>query len=135
VASPLPKPIVYPPDGGEILTGSFISEWPDPLVSCPDYAAPAGYAITLQFGTPLTPSVTDDSLRSGGTNHRKLEVCAITAATYVNPDPTAQEVARGGLHAYGAIVLVPRKPLVPGDYAVAITTDGRAYAWSFSVRP
>src|SRR5579863_6803497 len=132
---PLAKPIEYPPDGATITTTSFTGEWPNPLTSCPGYVAPAGYAITLQPGAGAVPPVTNYSLTRTAPTAQKLDACALTAQTYTNPDPVAQEVTRAGLRAYGAIVIMPRQPLQRGDYAVSITAGAQTYAWSFSVNP
>jgi hypothetical protein len=33
------------------------------------------------------------------------------------------------------VVVVPRDPLGPGKYEVAITADGKPYRWSFTIAP
>ena len=55
----LPKPIMFPPDGAELPLKSFEGEWPNPLTSCPGYAAPSGLGITLQLGLTLAVHMTD----------------------------------------------------------------------------
>jgi len=134
-AAPVAQPIEYPPNGAAITATSFTGEWPNPLASCPGYLMPAGYAITLQPGVAVVPPVTDYSLTRTAPTTQKLEACAVTAQTYVNPDPVAQDVTRRGLRGYGAIVIMPREPLERGSYAVAIAAGGQTYAWTFSVKP
>jgi hypothetical protein len=131
----LASPIVYPPDGGVIDQTAFNGEWPDPLTSCPGYAPPAGYAITLELGSIDVPEISSYSLTFNGKPPQKLDTCLITPDNYTNPDANAQTVTRGILRHYGAIVLVPRLPLETGTYDVALTAGGHTYSWSFSVKP
>jgi hypothetical protein len=131
----LPAPIAYPPNGGVIDQTAFNGEWPDPLTSCPGYAPPAGYAITLELGSIVVPEISSYSLTFNGKPPQKLETCLITPDNYTNPDANAQGLTRGILRHYGAIVLVPRLPLDTGTYAVAVTAGGHTYSWAFSVKP
>ena len=133
VPTPLPKPIEFPPDGTSFPVGDFGVEWPNPLSSCADYAAPTGLPITLQLGHLVAPGFSDYSLKSGTMNGAALAACAFDANTYVNPDPGTQMIARAGLRNAGAIVLVPRRPLTAGRYSVSITAGGHQYQWSFSI--
>ena len=54
---------------------------------------------------------------------------------YINPDPVAEKRVRDALNNFGAAVLIPRAPLTPGTYDVAMTVGGRRYAWSFTISP
>lgn len=131
----LAAPIAYPPYDGTITETAFNGEWPDPLTSCPGYARPAGYPITLELGSVSIPDSASYSLIFSGKSSSKLDACLIIPGTYTNPDPTAQSVTRGILRHYGALVLIPRLPLETGKYSVAFTTGSHTYSWSFSVKP
>ena len=126
--------VMFPPDGATIADGIFGAdegEWPDPLASCPGYAVPTGLPITLQLGINAPALLDRFSLRKDGA---PVEACGFDADSYRNPDPSSLARARSGLRHFGAIVIVPRKPLVAGaTYAVRATVSGKLYAWSFKV--
>jgi hypothetical protein len=130
--SPWPKPLVFPPDGSVIDSGAFSGEWPDPLSACRGYTSPAGLPITLELGNSIEPGFSDYSVKEAGINSSSIEACAFDANTYVNSDPAAESAARAILSHFGAIVIVPRRPLSPGRYVVALTA-GERYTWSFSI--
>ena len=126
-------PIMYPGDGQTTGLRSYTGgESPDPLSTCPGYAAPSGLPILLQIGPGnLTPNVTGHSLMQGGTS---LEHCVFDETNYTNPDGSTQSTGRNVLNARDAIVLIPRNPLTPGlTYNMSITANGQTYAWSFTV--
>jgi uncharacterized protein YkwD len=129
---PLDKPIQYPPHDSTTHGLSVPGEWPDPLSSCPGYDDHAGMPITLQLGAMVTPAVSSYALTRDGA---AIEACGFDASTYSNPDAFAQNRARDGLRNFGAIVLIPRATLAPGNYSVAITTADRTYSWSFTITP
>jgi len=130
--SPWPKPLVFPADGSVMKAGTFSGEWPDPLTACRGYTSPAGIPITLELGHLIQPGFSDYSIKRADANSSSIEACAFDADTYVNSDPAAQSGARAILSHYGAIVIVPRRPLSPGRYVVALTA-GQRYTWSFSI--
>ncbi len=130
--SPWPRPLVFPPDGSVIASGAFGGEWPDPLSACRGYTSPAGLPITLELGNLIEPGFSDYSVERADTNSLPVEACAFDANTYVNSDSAAQSTARAILSHFGAIIIVPRKPLSPGRYVVAVTA-GKRYKWSFSI--
>jgi hypothetical protein len=132
VQSPWPKPLVFPPDGSVVNSGTFSGEWPDPLSACRGYTSPAGLPITLELGNSIEPGFSDYSVERADANGPPLEACAFDAKTYVNSDPAAQSAARAILSHFGAIIIVPRRPLLPGRYVVALTA-GKRYTWSFSI--
>jgi hypothetical protein len=125
-------PIEFPPDGSRIGLAAYQSnEWPDPLTSCPGYAAPTGLPITLQLGRWLVANVSDYSFKVG---NQTLRSCVFDASTYDNPDNGTQDLAREILKDWGAIVLIPQLPLTSGQtYTVSISANGSTYSWSFSV--
>ncbi|MFN8060635.1 MAG: CAP domain-containing protein [Vicinamibacterales bacterium] len=128
-------PVYWPANGSSVPLGSYSgSESPDPLASCPGYAAPSGLPIVLQMGTgSVTPVVTASSFRDGGT---PLQHCIFTESTYVNANPSTQSLARSVLNTRDAVVLVPRAPLETGrTYTASLTVNGVAYTWSFGIGP
>jgi hypothetical protein len=124
------QPLFFPPDGSVMDSGEYSGEWPDPLTSCPGYKPPAGLPITLELGHLIEPGISDYSVTGGSAE--PIEACAIEANSYVNPDAEAKATARAILRNFGAIIIVPRRPLSPGRYLVALTA-GERYSWSFSV--
>jgi uncharacterized protein YkwD len=133
VPAPSTAPIEYPPNGASIDINSFDGEWPDPLASCPSYSLPAGYPITIQFGSMVNPGITSVSFKRTAPTTAALETCAFDGSTYRNPDPGTQKMARDQLINFGAIVIIPRAPLTRGTYSISIVAGGRDYSWSFSV--
>jgi uncharacterized protein YkwD len=131
--APFAKPIIYPPKGASIDINSFDGEWPDPLTSCPGYSLPAGYPITIQFGSMVNPGVTSVSLKRTEPAPAEIQTCAFDGNTYRNPDPGTQKMVRYQLTNFGAIVIMPRAPLSRGAYSVTVIAGGRDYSWSFSV--
>ncbi|MGH7932216.1 MAG: FHA domain-containing protein [Candidatus Binataceae bacterium] len=133
-APPFVTPIEFPADKAVTTLRQVEGEWPDPAAPCPGYESPSGLPITLELGVQIDPRLSAYTLTLEGTAPAEIEACGYTAATYVNPDASAQTRARGLLRTFGAVVVVPRAPLVPGSYTVAITAAGRQYKWSFTVR-
>jgi hypothetical protein len=124
-------PIQFPAGGSTISITTAGGEWPDPLSACPGYALPTGPPITLQLGSWYQPKMSAFSIKREGT---EVVVCGFDANSYANPDPAVQESGRGVLRDYGAVVVIPREPFVPGStYSVSITADGKPYTWSFKV--
>jgi hypothetical protein len=77
--------------------------------------------------------VSSSSLDDGGS---QVETCAFDATSYSNPDGYQQTLVRQGLHAYGAIMIIPKDPLQAGHkYTVSVVADSQPYTWSFSTAP
>lgn len=122
-------PILFPADGTTLpLTQYPGNELPDPLTSCPGFAAPTGMPLFVQLAT--TPAVTDHALTRSGT---ALEHCIFDGTNYTNPDAGNQSLGRAVLAARNAIVIFPRAVLSPGTYTVSVTTGGQTITWSFTV--
>jgi hypothetical protein len=133
----LRKPIEFPAAGMLFpLRADPVGEYPDPLSSCHGFSMPVGVPIVLQLGAPSEGEdvkVSSSSLSDGG---EQIETCAFDAASYANPDGLQQKIARRELHAYGAVVVIPKNPLQPGhQYTVSIVADSQPYTWSFSIAP
>jgi len=132
---PIPKvfkdPVQFPAAGSTISLTRADNEWPNPLSSCPGYTMPTGPPITIQLGSWYQPKMSGFSIKRDGA---EIAACGFDANSYVNPDPAVQRTGRGVLRDYGAVVVIPREPLVAGStYSVSITADGKPYAWSFKV--
>ena len=127
----LAHPIEFPPDGSSVALEFLDHEWPDPLSACPDYAAPVGLPITLELRPFTDTQLGEHSITRGG---EPVEHCAFDASSYTNPDAATEEQGRAVLREFGAIILIPREPLTPGEqYTVSITAQGTPYTWSFTV--
>jgi hypothetical protein len=126
------KPLIFPPEGSMMDSGTFSGEWPNPLTACRNHTATAGLPITLELGRSVEPGFSDYSITRTDAKSPSIEACAFDANTYINSDSAAQIAARAILSEFGAIIIVPRQPLPPGRYVVALTA-GQRYAWSFSI--
>ncbi len=133
---PLPPgtrfPIYWPNRRAAVPVLSFVSEYPDPLTSCPGYGAPSGLPVYLLLGAgDKTPRVTAHSFRQGAVS---MPHCVFHEGNYRNPDKEAQALGRAILNARDAIVLIPKAPLEPGaTYTVSITANGTTTRWSFTI--
>jgi hypothetical protein len=126
-------PIEFPPANADLsinaLTGS---EWPNPIAGCAGYERPVGWPITLQVGQRLV--LQSYSLRDQ-TLEQALEACGIDGVSYRNSDAKQQKRGRELLNAYGAVVLIPRKPLSAGhEYRVTMQTSRGSFEWAFGLK-
>lgn len=128
IGSPL---ILFPTDGSIVPVGQVDSfEVPNPLASCPGYALPIGLPITIQLGSGYRGRMESYSVEGPA---GAVETCGFDWLTYRNPDPSTQEQARKVLQMFGAIVLIPRRPLAGGGYRVSVATGRQTFKWSFTV--
>ena len=124
------RPITFPGDATSVPLTDFTSEVPDPLTSCPGYAAPTGLPLLALFPDPVT--TTSAELRVDGV---VVPSCLIDQR-YVNPDSAAQDLARTLLRQKNAVVIVPRFPLLPGStYEATVVSSAGNLRWSFRVDP
>lgn len=126
------RTIVWPGDGTAVpLVRYFGSENPNPLTSCPGWTSASGLPILMRRGVPteVAQATMVDSTGAAQT------LCILTAATYANRDPGTRDYVRFGLAQDGAVVLIPKKPLVPGrSYTMnVVLTDGVTVRWTFAV--
>ena len=131
----LRTPVEFPPDGSTINLQSYAGQdFPDPLIGCPDYKAPTGRPISIQLGEGYGPDggleVSSQSVSHEGA---PIETCLITASSYRGRTEDETKAVRSGLGELGAAVILPREPLAPGRYDVAVTEAGKLYQWSFTV--
>ena len=127
--------VEFPPDGATVNLQSFAGEdFPDPLSSCPGYKTPTGTPISIQLGQGYGP---DDSLEVSSAfvtrDGAEIETCLITSASYMGRDSSQTQAGKTGLATVGAAVILPREPLAPGQYKVALKEDGKLYEWGFTV--
>jgi hypothetical protein len=128
IGSPL---ILFPTDGSMVPVGQVHSfEAPDPLSSCPGYHLPIGLPITIQLGSGYRGRMVSYSLNGPA---GPVETCGFDWLTYQNSNASTQEHARQLLRAFGAIILIPRRPLANGLYHVSVATGRQTFKWSFEV--
>ena len=97
---------------------------------------PVGVPIVLQLGAPMQGDDVKVSSSSLSDDGSPIDTCAFDATSYANADGYAQTAARTVLHAYGAVVVIPKNPLQAGhQYAVSIVADSQTYNWTFSIAP
>jgi hypothetical protein len=125
-------PVQFPPQGSSVHLDALTDEWPDPLSSCHGYTLPAGLPITLQLGAMVPARLEAYSLRRDSAPDI-LEACGFDALSYFNPNGGDQARSRNVLSTLGAVVVMPRAPLAPGNYTVEMTVNGRSYSWRFSI--
>ena len=125
-----PAAIEFPPGGATVRLPSLGDEWPDPLSSCRGFTTPAGLPVTLQLGAMVPARLSAFSIRRGA-DAQTLEACGFDSSSYVNPSAADQERARNIMSQLGAVVVIPRAPLVPGEYWVEMTVNGHSYRWHF----
>jgi hypothetical protein len=62
--------------------------------------------------------------------------CAFDASSYKSADAGAAAIVKKQLAQFGAIVMVPKAPLVPGaTYSVKLQASGQSFSWWFAVEP
>lgn len=126
-----PEPIEFPGNGAIVKLARFTGgEWPNPLSACAGYSPPTGSIILVSLGRDFVPKIDDYSLSLDG---RVMESCLVTADSYRSTDQTQVQAATGGLTLYAAALIVPREPLAPGHYRVALEEAGKLYQWGFTV--
>src|SRR5205807_1862390 len=101
--------------------------------ACPGYSTPTGIPITLMVGEHQPAILDHVTITQSG---KQAETCAFDASSYKNPDAVGLKRVHDQLTHFGAIVIVPRSPLVRGvTYIVNATVSGRDYSWWFAVAP
>jgi hypothetical protein len=133
----LKSAIEFPPAGSTVDVGAYHgTDLPDALTACPGYSAPTGFGISLQLGQGEGDKgsvvVGDHSLSRDGV---ELDSCVITKASYQAHKDDDTQLGQNLLRRFGAVLIVPRKPLDPGRYKVSVTADAKPYSWSFTVAP
>jgi len=119
-------PVYFPGNGTtEPLTRYGGGEFPDPLQACPGYSAPTGLPVFIQIGGNV--NTTAGATHSFTGNGTALSHCVIDSSN---------SAVSSYLYTRGGVILVPQQPLQSGvKYVVALTVNGVAYTWSFTVGP
>jgi uncharacterized protein YkwD len=123
--------VLWPGDGSAVPLVRFAGvESPDPLTSCPGWTALSGLPLLIHRSKPT--EVVSATLTDG--NRPGPKICALTALTYVNPNPVDQAQGRALLQ-HGDAILLPKAPLVAGHlYRVQVVlADGERLDWHFAV--
>jgi hypothetical protein len=133
----LKSPVEFPPDGATVVLNSYSGhDYPDPLPSCPEYTAPTGAPISIQLGEGYGP---DGSLEVSShfvsRDGAEIETCLVTAESYNGHNAQETQIGKAALEAIGAAIILPREPLAPGHYKVAMKEAEKLYEWSFTVAP
>jgi hypothetical protein len=131
----LRSPVEFPPDNAVIDLATYDGgDLPNPLSACPGYVAPTGTPITFQlgegYGADGRLEISEHSVSRDGV---EVEHCVITAASYAGRNKDETELGRDGLVNAGAAVVLPRQPLKPGHYNVALTEGSKRYDWNFTI--
>lgn len=128
-AWPEGKTVRFPENGQVVPVIRHAGEYPSPVTACPRYDWPVGLPILAMHGRGNLPAIKSTRLTRGD---EVLEHCTFTAATYTNPDPAAQSLARNLLDAFGAAIIIPREPLAPSStYTVTVEYATHTDTWSF----
>jgi hypothetical protein len=101
------------------------------LASCPAYSVPVGLPITIQFPRPGEINLSAYSVMENG---HPVQACGYGSTNYNNPDPKVQANMRKLLAMYGTAFIIPRKPLIAGNYVVSVTINDHRFVWSFKVK-
>ena len=154
-SNPLPREVLFPPDGSNIPYGRMNGEWPNPVEACNATAGPpklpyrslqatwqypVGLAITVTTSVPFQAVDTEATYarvvrtRDGA----ELPVCALGSRQFWNADPVATDRAVWYLKNYGTLVVLPKDPLDFGEeYEVEIRGllggQAKEYRWRFRV--
>lgn len=117
------RPILFPGQDSVVRVNRFVGETPDPRYPCPGGPeAWTGLPMVGMFGgQPSSPMAWLEG-PSGS-----LEVCLVTAANYVHPDPNWAATGRSILTSYRAVVIIPRRPLDPGVHHLGVISDPAAH--------
>jgi len=131
----LKSPVEFPPDGATVVLNSYSGhDYPDPLPSCPEYKAPTGAPISIQLGEGYGA---DGSLEVSShlvsRDDVEIDTCLVTAASYNGHDAQETKIGKAALTLVGAAIILPREPLAPGHYKVAVKESEKLYEWSFTV--
>ncbi len=126
-------PTSWPSTGATVPLTELSAELPDPLTACPGYDRPVGQPIYAFFEhSPAEVAVTLVRDRDG----RPLNHCVITGRTYTNPSDILTYVGRTELGERGAVVIVPRSPMVEGEsYSYRVRGDGALVTGTFTIGP
>ncbi len=128
--------IEFPPANSTLSISDLPYEAPDPLSACPGYTYPVGLPITFEIGSFVGAKLTSFSLvETDDPAASPIEACGYDAYSYRNQARNQMARVVGGLKAFSGIVVIPRRPLAPGNYRVSVTVNDNQYSWSFAIAP
>jgi uncharacterized protein YkwD len=116
-------PVFFPGDRSSVPVTTYRGgEYPDPLQACSGYTAPTGLPVFIEVGGNVSTAVEAHSFAGNGT---PLAHCVIDSSN---------ASLGSNLKSRGAVILVPRQPLVAGvTYTVSLTVNNVPYVWTFGV--
>ncbi len=117
------SPVVFPGNGATTPLTRFIAESPDPRTFCGWGAQNVGLPLIAMMPSNVTTATATLVGPSG-----PIPTCVLHKA---NTNGIASSILGGD----NAIVVVPATPLVKGKYSVALSSNGGAANWSFTVDP
>ena len=120
---PQTQPILFPGNGTTTSLSRFVTESPNPLDFC-GWSGSAGLPVIALMPEGFTAQPTATMSTSAG----PIEVCVLSSR---NTTGIAQQILAGN----NAVIVIPRAPLAPNSYTVAVTTTARSVSWSFTVDP
>jgi hypothetical protein len=127
-------PILYPGPGSTTSLLDFGGELPDPTETCGWQGDHVGLPLIVMLVSAPSPglSATLTGPSGGPESSAAKTLCVVDQFTYHSTDtiygPTGLNILQGG----NAVLLIPRRPLLVGSYAVSVSQPGQAdIDWSF----
>ena len=133
--TPPTDPVVFPGDGSTIDRTTYFGELPNPLETC-GYPSPAGFPIIAMLPEAPTAALSASLNRPDGTTISSLgsQLCVVSEAHYFSSDTVYGPTGLAILQADHVAFVIPRQPLTPGQYSVALFEPGKPdVTWSFTV--
>lgn len=118
------NPVFWPGNGATVPLRTYSgNESPNPLQACAGYSGTVGLPVFIEVGGNV--STTTGPVHTFTGNGTPLAHCVIDSQ---NPTFTSYLKWRG------AVIVIPKAPLVPGvTYVVTLTVNGVPRTWTFSV--
>lgn len=129
------EPVLFPGRNAVVRLRSYDGgENPDPLESCPGYAAPTGVPILVQLPAGAPTAGLTARVHPPNEPSANLEICVVTKETYRTSDPVYGPTGGQLLTGANALYIVPRAPLTGGYHSVEVDVPGQGtIAWRFAV--
>ena len=131
------KNILFPGDGSKVRLSRFEGESPDPREGCAgDFKSYNGLPIFASLLKDPTKDVSVDLFDPKGNAIPDDALCVQTQYTFKSTDAVMGPGALKSFSGDNLVIIIPRDPLVQGQYKVKIKQGGLAdINWSFSVAP
>jgi hypothetical protein len=137
------RQVLFPGPGSTIDLSRFGGESPTPIETCEaqhagaDYSS-AGLSLIALLTEPPEPGLSASLTMPDGSQAASggSDLCVVTADNFTSSDtiygPTGQSILSSDM----AVLVIPRRPLTSGRYAVDIAQPGKPdIAWSFNSEP